>query len=83
MARLEGHIFKRHPMPIRPQAILETGESVGEVADVYELPQGLAIDVRRTGHDDTFLLLYDQSVRSVNRDAGVVIVTIPEGLLDE
>ena len=77
----EGEVYVHELLGMHVQ--LETGESVGEVADVYELPQGLAIDVRRTGHDDTFLLLYDQSVRSVNRDAGVVIVTIPEGLLDE
>jgi len=77
----EGEVYVHELLGMHVQ--LETGESVGEVADVYDLPQGLAIDVRRTGHDDTFLLLYDQSVRSVNRDAGVVIVTIPEGLLDE
>src|SRR5207248_1765232 len=29
------------------QVRLESGESLGDVADVYELPQGLAIDVKR------------------------------------
>ena len=61
---------------------LESGQQIGEVADVYELPQGLAIDVRRAGRSDTVLLLYEQSVRSVDRDARVVTVTIPEGLID-
>ena len=61
---------------------LDSGEHIGEIAEVYELPQGLAIDVRRTGRSDTVLLLYDQSVRSVDRDARVVVVTIPDGLLD-
>jgi 16S rRNA processing protein RimM len=61
---------------------LESGEQVGEVADVYELPQGLAIDVRRTSRSDTVLLLYEQSVRSVDRAERVVVVTIPDGLLD-
>jgi hypothetical protein len=49
---------------------------------MYELPQGLAIDVRREGRADTVLLLYEQSVISIDRDAKVVTVTIPEGLLD-
>jgi ribosomal 30S subunit maturation factor RimM len=61
---------------------LDSGEQVGSIEDVYELPQGLAIDVRRTGRSDTVLLLYDQSVRSVDRDARVVVVTIPDGLLE-
>ena len=61
---------------------LESGEHVGEVADVYELPQGLAIDVRRTSQSDTVLLLYEQSVRSIDRAERVVVVTIPDGLLD-
>jgi ribosomal 30S subunit maturation factor RimM len=61
---------------------LDSGEQVGAIEDVYELPQGLAIDVRRTGRSDTVLLLYDQSVRSVDRDARVVVVTIPDGLLE-
>ena len=61
---------------------LDSGEQIGAIEDVYELPQGLAIDVRRTGRSDTVLLLYDQSVRSVDRDARVVVVTIPDGLLE-
>jgi 16S rRNA processing protein RimM len=61
---------------------LESGEPLGEVADVYELPQGLAIDVRRTGRSDTVLLLYEQSVLSVDRNAKALTVSIPEGLID-
>jgi ribosomal 30S subunit maturation factor RimM len=61
---------------------LESGERVGDVVAMYELPQGLAIDVRREGRADTVLLLYEQSVISIDRDAKVVTVTIPEGLLD-
>jgi 16S rRNA processing protein RimM len=61
---------------------LESGELLGEVADVYELPQGLAIDVRRAGRGDTVLLLYEQSVLSSDRESRVVTVTVPDGLLD-
>jgi 16S rRNA processing protein RimM len=61
---------------------LVDGAALGEVVDTYELPQGLAIDVRRAGRGDTVLLLYSQSVVSVDRDARTLTVTIPEGMLD-
>jgi 16S rRNA processing protein RimM len=61
---------------------LESGDQIGEVVDVYDLPQGLALDVRRTGRSNTVVLLYDQSVVGVDRDARVVTVVVPEGLLD-
>jgi ribosomal 30S subunit maturation factor RimM len=60
---------------------LESGELIGEVVDVYELPQGLAIDVRRTGRSGTVVLLYEQSVLRVDVSTRVVTVTVPEGLL--
>ena len=61
---------------------LESGEQIGEVVDVYDLPQGLALDVRREGRTNTVVLLYDQSVVGVDRAARIVTVTVPEGLLD-
>ena len=76
----EGEVYVHELLGMHVQ--LESGEPLGEVAGTYELPQGLAIDVRRTSRGDTVLLLYDQSVRNVDRDARVVTVTIPEGLLD-
>ena len=76
----DGDVYVHELLGMRVQ--LESGEIVGEVADMYELPQGLAIDVRRAGREDTVLLLYKQSVLSVDRDAKVVTVTIPDGLLD-
>lgn len=76
----EGQVYVHELLGMRVQ--LESGDAVGEVADVYELPQGLAIDVRRSGRADTVMLLYEQSVHAVDRQARVVTVTIPEGLLD-
>jgi 16S rRNA processing protein RimM len=73
----EVYVHELHGMHVQ----LQSGEPVGEVANVYELPQGLAIDVRRAS-GDTVLLLYEQSVISVDRDARTIAVTIPEGLLD-
>ena len=64
---------------------LDTGEIVGVVEELYELPQGLALDVRRAEPRDgeTILLLYDDhTIASVDKGARVIVVTPPEGLLE-
>jgi 16S rRNA processing protein RimM len=64
---------------------LETGEFVGTVDATYELPQGLAIDVRRDPPraGETVLLLFDErTIASVDREARRIVVTPPEGLLE-
>jgi 16S rRNA processing protein RimM len=64
---------------------LESGELVGTVEETYELPQGLAIDVRRAPPRDTetALILFDEhSIASVDREGRVIVVTPPEGLLE-
>ena len=61
---------------------LPSGEVVGEVVELYELPQGLAVDIRRSGERSTLVLLYEQSVLAVDREKRIMIVEIPEGMLD-
>ena len=64
---------------------LADGEVVGTVEELYELPQGLALDVRRAPPRDgeTVLLGYDaRTVASVDQAARVIVVTPPEGLLE-
>jgi 16S rRNA processing protein RimM len=64
---------------------LESGELVGTVDETYELPQGLALDVRRAPprEKETLLILYDdRTISSVNKDSRVIVVTPPEGLLE-
>jgi 16S rRNA processing protein RimM len=64
---------------------LESGELVGVVEETYELPQGLAIDVRRAPprENDTVLMLFDgHTIASVDRESRVIVVTPPEGLLE-
>ena len=64
---------------------LASGELVGTVDATYELPQGLAIDVRRGAPRDgeTVLLLFDErTIASVDRDARRIVVTPPEGMLE-
>lgn len=60
---------------------LESGEPVGTVEDFYELPQGLTLDVRR--EKGTVLVPYDRVVTSVDRDARVIRIDPPAGLLDD
>ena len=76
----EGEVYVHELVGMR--VLLASGVGLGEVAEVYELPQGLAIDVRRDEGGGTVLLLYEQSVISVDRDTRTVTVTVPEGLLD-
>ena len=64
---------------------LSSGEVVGTVEETYELPQGLALDVRRAAPRDgeTVLILFDErTIASLDRDARLIVVTPPEGLLE-
>jgi 16S rRNA processing protein RimM len=64
---------------------LADGEVLGTVEETYELPQGLAIDVRRAPPHDkqTVLLQFDErTIASVDRETRVIVVTPPEGLLE-
>ena len=64
---------------------LQSGELVGTVDETYDLPQGLALDVRRAPprEKETVLILYDdQTIASLDKAARVIVVTPPEGLLE-
>src|SRR5215204_4053267 len=77
----EVYVHELHGMRVE----LESGEIVGTVDATYELPQGLAIDVRRAAPRDgeTVLLLFDErTIASVDRVARRIVVTPPEGLLE-
>jgi 16S rRNA processing protein RimM len=65
---------------------LADGTKLGTVDAWYELPQGVAIDVRRAGtrNNETVMLLYDDAtIQSVDRERRIIVVTPPDGLLDE
>ncbi|HEX3865235.1 MAG TPA: ribosome maturation factor RimM [Gemmatimonadaceae bacterium] len=59
---------------------LASGGLVGTVAATYDLPQGLMLDVEREG--GTILVPYDRVVISLDREARVIRIDPPEGLLD-
>jgi len=75
----EGEVYVHELVGMR--ALLESGAPLGEVDAVYELPHGLAIDVKRADGGGTVLLLYQQSVIAVDRETRTLTVTVPEGLL--
>jgi 16S rRNA processing protein RimM len=60
---------------------LESGETVGVVADTYELPQGLTLDVKR--EKDSVMIPYDRIVTNVDRAERVIRIDPPAGLLDD
>jgi 16S rRNA processing protein RimM len=60
---------------------LEGGGIVGTVLDVYELPQGLALDVSR--HNTTSVIVpYDRVVTSIDRAARVIRIDPPDGMIE-
>ncbi len=59
---------------------LESGEPVGTVAGVYELPQGLTLEVARD--NGSVLVPYERIVTSVDREQRVIRIAPPHGLLD-
>lgn len=76
----EGEVYVHELLGMHVR--LESGEMVGDVEDVYELPQGLAIDVKRADRDATVMLLYEQTVTAVDRETRTLIVKLPDGMLD-
>jgi 16S rRNA processing protein RimM len=64
---------------------LPGGQPVGTVEETYDLPQGLAIDVRLEAprEKETVMLSYDErTIASVDREARTIVVTPPDGLLE-
>ena len=67
------------------QVMLASGETVGSVDEIYELPQGLAIDVRRVAprEAETVMLPYDErTIVSVDKASRVIVVAPADGLIE-
>lgn len=75
----DGEVYVHELIDMR--VVLLSGDEVGRVTDVYELPQGLTLDVRR-GEGTVLLPFSDLVVRNVDREARVITVDPPEGMLD-
>lgn len=79
----DGEVYVHELVGMRVQLV--GGQPVGTVEETYELPQGLAIDVRRDAprEQETVMLPYDErTVASVDKAARVIVVTPPEGLVE-
>jgi 16S rRNA processing protein RimM len=61
---------------------LASGAPIGTVADVFELPQGLTLDVARDSNRGSIMIPYDRVVVSVDREGRVIRIDPPLGLLD-
>jgi 16S rRNA processing protein RimM len=60
------------------------GRTLGDVADTYELPQGLMLDVRPVNGGPTYFIPWrDEVLVRVDESARVITVNPPEGLLPE
>ena len=60
---------------------LPSGEPLGDVVDVLELPQGLALEIR-LGTRTALLPFVDEFVSLVDREARRIVASPPEGLFE-
>lgn len=58
------------------------GDEVGEVTEVFELPQGLVMEVRRPAGAPVLLPFNEHTVTDVDAEARVITIDPVEGLLD-
>lgn len=61
---------------------LADGAPLGVVEAVYELPQGLGLDVKRDAGGTIIVPWRDEVIAKVDREARRLVVELPEGLLD-
>ncbi len=61
---------------------LASGEAVGEVIALYELPQGLTLEVRRHEKEPALVPYRAAIVQRVDPAERLIVVDPPEGLLD-
>ena len=75
----EGEVYQHELKGMTVE--LSSGEVVGKVTDVFEVPQGLLLDVAR--ERGTVLVPFSGDIiLGVDRARGVVRIEPPEGLLD-
>ena len=60
-----------------------SGEPVGTVIEVYELPQGLVLEIERGAAGRVLVPFNDTTVERVDVDAKRLVLDPPEGLLEE
>jgi 16S rRNA processing protein RimM len=76
----EDEIFIHDLVGMR--VVTSSGEELGAISQVLELPQGLVMEVKGGTRKEVLLPFNDQTVTSVDEDARIVHVDPLEGLLD-
>ena len=60
-----------------------SGEDIGAVIDIYELPQGLVLEIDRGAAGNVLVPFHESMVDRVDVDARLIVLDPPPGLLDE
>ena len=76
----EGEVYIHELVGMR--VLLVSGEALGTVSEVYELPQGLALDVARENGGSVVLPFSPDVVKQVRAADRIVEVDPPAGMLD-
>jgi 16S rRNA processing protein RimM len=79
----DGEVYVHDLVGMR--ALLENGETVGEIVGTYELPQGLMLELRRAGAKpgDTVLVPFREGfVREVDAAGRRLVLAPPDGFFD-
>lgn len=76
----EDELFVHDLVGMRVELV--SGEPVGEVREVFELPQGFVLDVARPGKGSVMVQLHESAVVEVDPESRVVKLDPPAGLLD-
>jgi 16S rRNA processing protein RimM len=64
------------------RVVLVSGVPVGDVAEVYELPQGLVLDVRRHERPNVMVPFDERTVTNLDAEARIITIDPLDGLLD-
>lgn len=58
------------------------GLMLGIVSETYELPQGLAFEVKRESGEEVMVLFRDEFVESVDRDSRLIVINNSTGIFE-
>jgi 16S rRNA processing protein RimM len=76
----EDEVYQHELLGMSVQLV--SGDHVGEVAALYDLPQGLTLEVRRPGREVALVPYRGAIVQRVDLSERVLVLDPPEGLLD-
>ena len=78
----EGEVYLDDLLGLEVLEEGKDGAPLGTVGEVYELPQGIVLDVVRDGRTVVCLPFSDDVVKELDVEGKRVVVVVPPGLLD-